>query len=76
MTRALSNNDANLRKRRLQLELSPEFKVPTKFRVTGAKFNISQRLDSPRLVPLPLLFGRRWLFKFVYSLAYSPVLID
>jgi hypothetical protein len=50
---ALTNNADTFRKRRLALSLSPEIKVDgpkNKIQVLNARVNLSQRIDSYRLV--------------------------
>ncbi len=46
LSAALKNNEEGLRKRRIALEISPEVEVqiPSKYRVLGAKVNLSQHL--------------------------------
>jgi hypothetical protein len=47
---AIKNNADHFRKRRHALAISPDLKVATKLRVLGAKVNLSQRIDTYRLV--------------------------
>jgi hypothetical protein len=48
--RALANNSDRMRKRRLDLGLSPDIQVPSKFVALTARLNISQLFSSNKVV--------------------------